>query len=80
MADQVGQEKPAARITLNDDPILGPQVDITGPVHGVQIQYSGSVLWVNVDGICRFRICQIDVPVHVENQVAGTIEEWHHKA
>ena len=40
-------------------------VDITHPEAEVEILYnadnpSGGVLWVNVDGICRLRICQID--------------------
>ena len=35
-------------------------LDITAP-EGVQIQIraDGEVVWVNVDGICRLRICQI---------------------
>lgn len=36
-------------------------VDITAPkgvVH-VQIRGDGTVLWVNVDGVCRLRVCQI---------------------
>jgi hypothetical protein len=34
-------------------------IDITGPEHEVEVKYSNGVLWVNVDGICKLRICQI---------------------
>jgi hypothetical protein len=34
-------------------------VDITRPQGEVEIMYSGGVLWVNVDGICRLRCTQI---------------------
>lgn len=36
-------------------------LDITAPEHGVQIiiREDRKVLWVNVDGICRLRICDI---------------------
>jgi hypothetical protein len=37
-------------------------IDITNPDHRVEIQIrgDGQVIWVNVDGICRLRICQIE--------------------
>lgn len=37
------------------------QLDITG-AKDVQIQIRGDqrVIWVNVDGMCRLRICQIE--------------------
>jgi hypothetical protein len=37
------------------------QLDLTAPLHEVEIliREDGSVLWVNVDGINRLRICQI---------------------
>jgi hypothetical protein len=34
-------------------------VDITRPTQEVEIMYSGGVLWVNVDGVCRLRCTQI---------------------
>ena len=35
-------------------------VDVTAPeVVEVSIRDDGKVVWVNVDGICRFRACQI---------------------
>lgn len=39
----------------------GQLLDITKPEHGVEVQIreDGAVVWVNVDGICRFRACQI---------------------
>ena len=37
------------------------QLDITAPVHGVQVEVreDGTVLWVSVDGITMLRVCQI---------------------
>lgn len=45
---------------FNKEPAL-PQLDITAPNHGVQVQVSpeGDRVWVNVDGVCVLRICQI---------------------
>jgi hypothetical protein len=35
-------------------------LDITAPeIVEVQIRSDGTVLWVNVDGVCRLRICCI---------------------
>lgn len=35
-------------------------VDVTAPqVVEISIRYDGKVVWVNIDGICRFRACQI---------------------
>ena len=41
---------------------LGDMMDITAP-KGVQIQIraDGKVIWVNVDGKCVLRCCQIEV-------------------
>jgi hypothetical protein len=37
-----------------------PMIDVTAPqVVEVSIRNDGKVVWVNVDGICRFRACQI---------------------
>ena len=40
---------------------IAEMLDITAPKHGVDIEWreDGTVIWVNVDGICRLRICQI---------------------
>lgn len=37
-------------------------LDITAPKGPVQIQIraDGKVLWINVEGICAFRVCQIE--------------------
>ncbi len=35
-------------------------IDITGPeIVEVQIRDDGKVVWINIDGICRLRACQI---------------------
>ena len=34
-------------------------VDITGPQHEVEVLYRDGVLWVNIDGVCRLRCCQM---------------------
>jgi len=34
-------------------------IDITAPKHEVEVLYRDGVLWVNVDGVCRLRTCQI---------------------
>ena len=41
---------------------LGDMIDITAP-KGVQVQIraDGKVIWVNVDGKCILRCCQIEV-------------------
>lgn len=39
--------------------LLDNMLDITMPMHSVEVQISGDRLWVNVDGICLLRICQI---------------------
>jgi hypothetical protein len=40
---------------------IGEQmIDITAPeVVEILIRDDGKVVWINVDGICRFRACQI---------------------
>lgn len=37
------------------------QIDIAAPIGSVEVQIKddGSVLWVNVEGICVLRICRI---------------------
>jgi len=47
-------------LATNEEPI-GPQLDITGPCKvEVQIREDGTVLWVNVEGVCRLRICRVE--------------------
>lgn len=38
----------------------GQLLDITAPVHGVEVSVSpdGTKLWVNVDGVCVLRVCR----------------------
>jgi hypothetical protein len=53
-----------SQITLNPGE---PMLDITG-AGAVQIQITRSKdrVWVNVDGICRLRVCRIKGPVEVD--------------
>jgi hypothetical protein len=48
--------KTAPSITITEE-----MIDITKPDHGVEvmIKNDGSVMWVNVDGVCRLRICRM---------------------
>lgn len=34
-------------------------VDITNPIHEVEVTLTDGKLWVNVDGICRLRVLGI---------------------
>lgn len=38
----------------------GDMLDITGPEH-VQVTWSADskVLWINIDGVCKLRVCRI---------------------
>lgn len=51
---------------------LGEMMDITAP-KGVQVQIreDGKVLWVNVDGMCVLRCCQIEVLDVEDNRDTG---------
>jgi hypothetical protein len=47
-------------------------VDITGPTHvEVLLREDRSVLWINVDGICRLRICKIQNFVFNDEKYPG---------
>lgn len=50
-------------------------IDITSPEYPVEvaIRYDGEVLWVNVDGKCVLRICQIPALILDDNRNAQTI-------
>lgn len=54
--------------SVTKDEILGTQLDITAPgAVEVIIDHKGKRVWVNVDGICKLRCCQIDyLEVHDE--------------
>lgn len=45
-------------ISLSDDHLIGLQMDITAPAHGVEVLVQTSIIHINVDGICRLRICR----------------------
>ena len=46
--------------TVKGSEILDELTDITGPgIVEIQVRADGKVVWVNVDGICRLRCCQI---------------------
>jgi hypothetical protein len=64
MGDQPPDSLPDSQITLNPGE---PMLDITG-AGAVQIQITRSKdrVWVNVDGICRLRVCRIKGPVEVD--------------
>lgn len=42
------------RISVSDQ-----MVDITNPIHEVEVTLTDGKLWVNVDGICRLRVLGI---------------------
>lgn len=61
-------------IMLTDNSLFGPSLDITQPEHGVEVRIrsDGKVLWVNVDGVCRLRVCMIDrLDIEDERDVQG---------
>ncbi len=41
--------------------IASNALDITAPQHevSIEIRNDGTVIWINVDGICALRICRI---------------------
>jgi hypothetical protein len=47
-------------------------LDITLP-HHVEIKIAEGVVWVNVDGVCRLRICRILDSLTLESDVVPTI-------
>jgi hypothetical protein len=52
---------------IRDGEVKLAMLDIKAPNHGVQINVShdGDTIWVNVDGICMLRICQIqELEIH----------------
>lgn len=55
---------PEPIITLNPQE---PMLDITGAeTVQIQVRKDRKVVWVNVDGVCRLRICRITGTVEVE--------------
>jgi hypothetical protein len=57
--DQVAAEsRSQATVVMRDDAYS--MVDITAPnVVEIEVRHDGKVVWVNVDGVCRLRACQI---------------------
>lgn len=48
------------RVVHSNDAIFGPQIEITAPEKvEVILDHTRSVLWINVDGVCRLRIAKI---------------------
>lgn len=45
-------------------------LDLEDPDAGVEvmIRSDGKVLWINVDGKCVLRICQIEVPIEINDE------------
>jgi Lon protease-like protein len=40
--------------------VIDMMVDVSEPrIVEIQIRSDGKVVWVNVDGICRFRACKV---------------------
>lgn len=63
-------EKPDTFVGATFD---GHLLDITGPTEVyIDVREDGNVLWVNVDGICRLRICRIKKLVVGEDAVEKT--------
>ncbi len=47
---------------------LGETVDVTAPkIVQIQIRNDGKVVWINVDGLCVLRCCQIG-EIHIEDE------------
>jgi hypothetical protein len=59
--------------TPSMEELLNAQIEITAPARGVEVQFKedGKVLWVNVDGICVLRICQIPVLIVRHPDISG---------
>ena len=49
-------------------------IDITAPKYPVEIaiRHDGKVLWINVDGKCVLRVCQIKALILYDNRNART--------
>ncbi len=62
----------------------GKALDLEAPEVGVEvaIRDDGGVLWVNVDGVCVLRICQIKAPIDVcdarKSQTSTADGDQHH--
>ena len=54
--------------------LLEAHLDISAPIHGVQVQSSadGKTLWVNVDEVCVLRVCRIPALL-MHRPVAGFV-------
>jgi hypothetical protein len=50
-------------------------IDITAPdVVEVSIREDGTVIWINVDGICKLRVCQIPNLVVDDRRIKSSVE------
>jgi len=55
-----------------------PMMDITNPQANIEVQLSDNrqVLWVNIGGICRLRICRIgDHRIHFVGPAPNTLAQ-----
>lgn len=51
-------------------------IDLTGPrVVEVSVRQDGKVIWINVDGICRLRACQIETLIIEDRRYVDDKEE-----
>lgn len=72
MNQNQNQDKPRFEFIGGDDDIVGKQMDITGAnIVDVQIRADGTVIWVNVDGVCKLRICRIEKLTVEDNRPEG---------
>ena len=55
--------------------VTNEMIDITAPdVVEMRVRFDGKVVWINVDGICRFRACQIKTVVIEDDRHAMVSE------
>jgi len=52
-------DKGVTRISIAPSLSGAETIDVTAPQHEVEVLYRNHVLWVNIDGICRLRCCQM---------------------
>ena len=67
-------DKPRFEFVGGDDEgsDIGAQMDITGASDvSIQVRADGKVIWVNVDGVCKLRVCRIDRLVVEDNRPEG---------
>lgn len=59
----------ASGVQVNTNPGF-ESLDITNPMTEVEVEIrrDGTVLWVNIGGICRLRVCQISALILIDNR------------